>query len=80
MEKVDSMEGLESMRDFFLDDHIKKSDEELVAIMSITSQINIIINIIYLPDDYSITDYFYDLKKRTIAWLKACNEKMEIEK
>ena len=38
------MEGLESMRDFVLNDHIKKSDEELVAIMSILSQINLILN------------------------------------
>ena len=44
VEKVDSMEGLESMRDFILDDYIKKSYEELAGIMSILSQITIIIN------------------------------------
>ena len=27
VEKVDSMDGLESMRDFILDDYIKKSNE-----------------------------------------------------
>ena len=75
VEKVDSMDGLESMRDFTLDDYIKKSDEELVA-MSILSQINLIINRFYLPDDYSITDYYYDLRRRTLAWLKACNKNM----
>ena len=74
VEKVDSMDGLESMRDFVLDNYIKKSDEELVGIMSILSQINLIINRFYLPDDYSITDYYYDLKRRTSAWLKACNK------
>ena len=74
VEKVDSMDGLESMRDFVLDYSIKKSDGELVAIMSILSQINLIINRLYLPDDYSITDYYYDLRRRTSAWLKACNK------
>ena len=58
VEKVDSMDELESMRDFILNDYIKKGDEDLVAIMSILSQINLIINKFYLPDDYSITDYF----------------------
>ena len=72
VEKLDSMDGLESMRDF--DDYIKKSDEELIAIMSILSQIDLIINKFYLPDDYSITDYSYDLRRPTLAWLKACNK------
>ena len=58
VEKVDSMDGLESMLDFILDEYIKKSNEELVSIMSILSQINLIINRFYLPDDYSITDFF----------------------
>ena len=44
VEKVTSMDGLESMCVFILDDYIKKSDEELVAIMSLLSQINLIIN------------------------------------
>ena len=44
VEKVDSMDGLESMHDFILDESFKKSDEELVAIMSVLSQINLIIN------------------------------------
>ena len=48
VEKVDSMDGLESMLDFILDDYIKKSNEEMVAIMPILSQINLIINIFYL--------------------------------
>ena len=74
VEKIDSMDGLEKMRDFDLDDYIKKSDEELVAIMSILSQINLITNRFSLPDDYSITDYYYDLRRRTLAWLKACNK------
>ena len=74
VEKVDSMDGLESMRDFILDDYIKKSDEELVAIMSKLSQINLILNRFYLPEDYSITDDYYDLRRRTLAWLKACNK------
>ena len=74
VEKVDSMDGLESMRAFVLDDYIKKSGEELVAIMTILSQINLIINRFYLPDHYSFTDYYYDLRRRTLAWLKACNK------
>ena len=73
IEKFDSMDGLEGMRDLILDDYNEKSDEQLVAIMSILSQINLIINRFYLPDDYSITDYYYDLRRRTLAWLKACN-------
>ena len=74
VEKVDSMDGLESMRYFVLDGYIKKSGEELAAIISILSQINLIINRFYLPDDYCITEYYYDLKRRTLAWLKACNK------
>ena len=54
------MEWLESMREYFLDGFFKKSDEEHVAIMSILSQINLIINRFYLPDDYCNTDYYYD--------------------
>ena len=77
IEKIDSMESLESMRDYFLDDYIKRSIKELVAIMSLLSQINLIINRFHLPDDYCITDYCYDLRKPTLAWLKVCNEKME---
>ena len=75
VEKVDSKDGLESRRDFILDDYIKKSNEELAAIMSILTLINLIINRFYLlPDDYSITDFYYDLRRRTLAWLKACNK------
>ena len=77
MEKVDSMVCLENMRDYFLDDYIKRSDEDLVVIKSILSQINLITNTFYIPDDYSITDYYYDLRRCTLDWLKACNKKME---
>ena len=42
VEKVDCMDGLEGMRDFVLDDYIKKSDEELVAIISMLTLINLI--------------------------------------
>ena len=55
IEKIDSMECLENMRDYFLNDYIKKSDEELVVMKSILSQINITKKRFYLPDDYSIT-------------------------
>ena len=41
--------------------------------MSILSQINLIINRFYLADDYS-TQYYYDLRRRTLAWLKACKK------
>ena len=68
MEKVDSMNGLESMRDFILDDYFKKPDEELAAIKSILSQINLIIKRFYIPDDYIIIDYYYDLRKYIITW------------
>ena len=68
IEKNDSMESLESMRDYFLEDYNKRSDKELVAIMSILSQINLIINRFYLPVDCSITDFYYDLRRRTLAW------------
>ena len=42
VEKVDCMDGLEGMRDFVLDDYIRKSDEELVAIISMLTLINLI--------------------------------------
>ena len=71
------MESLESMRDYFIDEYIKRSDKELVAIMSILSHINLITNRFYIVEDYCNTDYYYDLRKRTLAWLKACNKKME---
>ena len=58
VEKVGSMGGLESMRDFILDEYIEKSDEELDVIMSILSQINLIINRFSIPDDYDITSYY----------------------
>ena len=45
--------------------------------MSILSQINLIINRFYIPEDYCITDFHYELRKRTLAWLKACNKKIE---
>ena len=44
VEKIDSMDGIESMRDFISHDYTKKSNKELVAIMSILSQINLIGN------------------------------------
>ena len=37
IEKIDGMETLKSMRDYFLDDYIERSAKELVAIMSILS-------------------------------------------
>ena len=36
--------------------------------MSILSQIKLILNGFYIPDDYNITDYYYDLRRRTLAW------------
>ena len=77
IEKIDSMECLETMRDYFSDDFFKKSDEELVVKKSILSQVNPTINRFFLPEGYSITDYYHDLRERTLAWLKACNKKME---
>ena len=77
IEIIESIEILESKRDYFLDVYIKRNDRELVAIMSILSQINLILNRFFIPDDYCFADYYYDLRKRTIAWLKACNKKME---
>ena len=77
IKKLDSMESLESMRDYFLDDYFKRSDKDVVAIMSILSQINLLITRFYIPDDYCITNYYYDLRKRTLAWLETCNKKME---
>ena len=71
------MGGLQSMRNFVFDDYIEKSDEELDVIMSLLSQNNLIKNIFYIPDDYDITSYYWDLRKRTLAWLKACNKKMK---
>ena len=56
---------------------LKKSDEELNTIMSILPQINLIISRFYIPDDFDISSYYWDLRKRTLAWLKACNKKME---
>ena len=44
---------------------------------SILSQINLITNRFYIPDDYSITHYCFDLRERTLDWLEACNKKME---
>ena len=76
-ERIDSMASLESMRDYFSDDYIKRSDKELFAIMSILSQINLILDRFFIPDDYCITAFYYDLRKRTLAWLKVCNKKME---
>ena len=80
IEKIDSMENLESVRDYFLIDYIKRSDKELVAILSILSQTNLIINRFCIPDDYCFTDYYYKLRKRALAWLNACNKKMENDK
>ena len=77
IEKSDSIESSESMRDYFLDDYFEKSDEELVAIMSVLSQINLIKHRFYIPNEYCITNYHYDLRKRTLAWLKTCNKQME---
>ena len=45
--------------------------------MSILSQINLIINKFYIPDDYDITSYYWDLRKRTLVWLNVCNKKMK---
>ena len=58
IEKIDSMESLENMRHYFLNDYFEKSDEELIAIMSKLSQINLIINRFYIPNDYCITGCF----------------------
>ena len=68
VKKIDSIESLESMRDYFLDDYIEKSDEELVAIMSILSQINLIINGFFIPNDYCIINCKLDLRKPILAW------------
>ena len=79
IENIDSTECLENMRGYFFDDYFKRSDEELVVIKSILSQINLITNIFYLLDDYCITDYYYDLRERLLDWLKACHTKLEID-
>ena len=71
------MECLENIREYFVDDYHKKSDEELVVIKTTLSEINLITNRFYIPDDYCITDHFYELRERTLSWLKACNKKIE---
>ena len=65
------------MRDFLLDDYNEKSDDELVVITSILSQINLIKNRFYIPDDFCIIIYYFDLRKRILARLKACNDNQQ---
>ena len=65
------------MHGYLLANCIEKSDEELVAIRSTLSQINLILNRVYIPNDYCITNCYWDLRKRTLAWLKVCKKKIE---
>ena len=75
------MLDLEKIRDYILDGYNIKNEEELISLSTILHQINLIIDRFYLPNDYDITNCYFDLRRDILVWLEECKSKKEsIEK
>ena len=72
IEKRDSIEDLDNVRDYFLDCYNDENNEELLAILPISYQISLIIDRFYVPNDYIITDLYQELRECILNWLKDC--------
>ena len=57
----------------------QKYIEEMVALLSILSQINLIMERFYLDNESDIKKQYCDLRKRILAWLEVSNTKPEID-
>ena len=51
--------------------------EEMVALLSILSEFNLIIDRFYLDNESDIKNQNCDLRKRILTWLEVCNAKPE---
>ena len=60
IEKRDSIEEIDNVRDYFLDCYNEKSKEELQAILPLLYQINLIIELFDIPIDYNISDLYFE--------------------
>ena len=57
----------------------EKYIEEMVGMLAILSQINLIIEKIYLDTESDIKKQYYNLRKRKLAWLDESNTIPEID-
>ena len=70
---------LEDMRNCVIRMYKEKYIEEVVAMSAILSQINLIIEKLYLDKEYDNKKQFCNLRKRIVAWLEKSNTKPEID-
>ena len=78
MGKDCSVGNVEDLRDYVTSMHNDKYVEEMVALLSVLSQINLIIEKIYLDEKWDFKKENGKLRKRILDWLRACNTKADI--
>ena len=69
----------EGVRDYMIGMYDGKYIEDMVSILSVLSQINLIIDKFYLDKESDIKKLYCDLRKRILVWLKENITKPEVE-
>ena len=79
IEKHAGIGNLEDIRAYMIGMYNEKYIEEMVGLLSILSQINLIIESFYLDNESDIRKQYCDLRKRILAWLEVSNTNPEID-
>ena len=70
---------LEDIRDYMIGKYNEKYIEEMVAMSTILSQINNIIENLYLDNESDVKKQYNNLRKLILTWLEESNTKPEID-
>ena len=70
---------LEDIRDYMIGKYNEKYIEEMVAMSTILSQINNIIENLYLDNESDNKKQYNNLRKLILAWLEESNTKPDID-
>ena len=79
IEKHAGIGNLKDIRAYMIGMFNEKFIEEMVALLSILSQLNLIIERFYLDNESVNKKPYCDLRKRILAWLEVSNRRPEID-
>ena len=79
IEKHVGIGNLEALRDYMIGMCNEKYIEEMIALLSILSQINLIIDRFYSDNESDIKKQYVTLRKRILARLEVINAKREVD-
>ena len=79
IENLGRVERLEPLRDYLLTFHKGVYIEEKVSMLTILSQINLILETFHLDNESDIKKQYSELRTRILDWLRERNTKPEVD-